>query len=214
MAISRYPASDYKPKWVGFVYALRSPDDGYIFYVGKTTDIKGRLIGHVCSGRVENPTKKGRIIKDILKDGKKPFITVIERFEIRTQYDNHYYDYKEYYWIKKYLEYGWELTNIRMNDLIQSEGRYKRIIENATKGGTLEPSDFYFGVDEKGFPIYDHSKILELGYSFSKSQFASHWAYVIDLERYENVPETTMDYVYSDIWIEGKTKMNENFFDY
>lgn len=211
MAISRYCATQFKPKWIGYIYTLRNPTDGYIFYVGKTNDLKSRYFGHMSCGR-NSLGAKGKYINYLFQTNRKPIIGIIEQIPIRTHYDSLYYDYKEFYWIKNYLEYGWELTNVRINDVINSEISYKRIIDTAKNGGGLTSNDFYYELDNKGFPIYDLKNIKYLGYSFSKEQFASHWAYLIDLDKYSNITESTLDYAYSDIDCEGNR--NKNFEDY
>lgn len=198
MPISIYCATEYKPKEVGTLYTLRMPYS-YIFYVGKTRlRIKDRLLQHISSAMRSETGEKNMCIRKMVSLEIKPLIGIIEQIPIRTPYDSMYYDYKEFYWIKTYLQYGWELLNIRVNDVLQSELSYKRIISNCKNGGKLEPSDFYYGIDHKGFPIYDINRINLLGYSFSKEQFASHWDYVIDIEKYKNIQETTLEYVYQD----------------
>lgn len=212
MPVSKYCATQFKAKWTGYLYTLRIPDDGAIFYVGKTQDMKGRLLGHIAESRPDNQKKrKTQVINALLKAGKKPTMALIEKFDIRTRYDSDYYDYKEMYWIRRYLECGWDLTNIQIKDVLQYEVRYKAILASSKNGGNLPVNDFYYGIDHKGFPVYDLKKISDLGYYFSKDDFASHWAYIIDFEKYENVRETTMDYIYGDIYCEENRNKNFSF---
>lgn len=212
MPISRYCATQFKPSTVGYIYTLRNPSDGYIFYVGKTGYLYGRFIAHVYNARnMLNDSrcgKKDAYIGEILLKGKKPIMGVIETHPIRTTYDRYYYDYREFYFIKTYLECGWQLTNVRINDILSSEILYKDIITKAKNGGGLKPSDFYFDLDEKGFPIYDLRMIERLGYCFTKDQYASHWSYIIDVEKYKNVKETKLDYVYGDTICEQNRNIN------
>lgn len=212
MPISRYCATRFKPRWIGYIYTLRNPIDGYIFYVGKTADLKNRFLGHMSDGR-NKVGAKGQYINDIFQNESKPIMGIIEQFPIRTVYDSLNYDYKEFYWIKNYLEYGWKLTNVRINDIISSEITYKRIIDTAKNGGGLSVDDFYFDLDEKGFPIYDLERINYLGYVFKKDQYASHWAYLINLDKYSTINEHTLDYsIYCDIPCEENR--NKHFEDY
>ncbi len=211
MPVSRYCATQFKPKSTGFLYTLRNPEDGYIFYVGKTGSLKSRLSGHISDSNVNSI--KGKYIKSILDIGKRPIMGIIEEIKIRTFYDSLYYDFREFYWIRNYLNYGWELTNIRVNEDLCAESTLKSIIATAKSGGGLEPKDFYYDLDHKGFPIYDLDKINNLGYNFSKNQYASHWAYIIDLNKYSNITETTLDYgIYGDIPSEANMIIREDYF--
>jgi hypothetical protein len=213
--ISRYCASDFPAKSTGYIYTLRDPDDGYIFYVGKTLNRESRLTSHIAEAKRNalNNTEsdKERRILSILDKGKKPVMGYVVEVQLRTEYDKWYYDYLEYYWMRNYINYGWELTNIRISDFLVNEHKLKNLIKSAKDSGGLEPKHFYFRNDEKGYPIYDIKKIGELGYFFSKGQFASHWAYIINPEKYENVTETTMDYCYGDVW--SDESLNRHYYE-
>lgn len=201
MPVSIYDASDFPHKCVGYVYELCLNEKNTVFYVGKTYDPKNRLTTHISEAKSTRRgfSEKSKLIKSLLDSGIKPIMNIIESHNIRTGYDKLYYDYREFYFIRSYIEKGIELTNVRINDIIQSEKQYKRIISDAKSGAGLLPSDFYYGNDKKGFAVYDLKKMKELGYSFSKNQYASHWAYIIDIEKYADIEETKLAYVYSDI---------------
>lgn len=47
MAISKWCATKYPPKYIEYVYSLRCPIDYEIFYVGKTIHPKERLNAHI-----------------------------------------------------------------------------------------------------------------------------------------------------------------------
>lgn len=213
MSVSTYDAHNLPTFNIGYIYRLITPCDLSVFYVGKTQDKKNRLITHISEAKSElrGYSDKCKIIKDIINSGDSPIMDIIEVHELRTNYDRFYYDYREFFFIRDYLNKGIKLTNVRIKDVIQSEVSYNRILSNAKLGTMLSLSDFYYRNDEKGFPIYDITKMKELGYSFSKSQYASHWAYILDLDRYNNVTETKLEYIYDDIHDEHN--YNKNWLD-
>lgn len=211
MKISIYNASSYRPNSIGTIYYLRNPLDYEIFYVGKTEQgIKYRLGGHISDKHNES---KYKLIREIIDAGKRPMIIPIEEIHIRTNYDRYWYDIREYYWIKYYLEYGWNLLNIELYNQTQSECNYNKLLKLISEG-QLDVSDFYYKLDHKGFPIYDLKKINELGFRFSDEAFAAHWQYLINPENYSHIKESEYDYVYSDIDCnENKNKYHYDFWD-
>lgn len=199
MPISIYTARQFNPKNIGTIYTLRYPEDGFIFYVGKTLgNPKYRLQAHISEANSKTNEfinlRKKKIITDILSNGKRPIMGIIEQIKIWTNYDSMFYDSQELYWINQYLSYGWDLVNVRINEETTSKIWYNKIIDDAKKDHELYINSFYFGNDEKGFPIYDLDKIYELGFFFSKKDFAKHWDYIIELDKYKYVSETTYDY--------------------
>jgi hypothetical protein len=205
--ISKYCASELPPKCTGYIYSLNYPN-GEIFYIGKTKSPYERYAAHVSDAKSKsvfiNLRKKG-IIKNLLDKGEKPSMCIIEDIPIRTYYDEIIYNKREYYWMSQYLQDGCALTNIRVTDGEQYEINYRRLLIEAKENNNLNVNDFYYGLDEKGFPIYNLKQINELGFSFSPNQFAKHWDYILNLEKYSNIPNTSLDYsCYCDIPYEEK----------
>lgn len=91
---------------VTYIYALIDPRDGQPRYVGKTIDPTKRLNGHI------NPKRKcnchsANWIRQLVKAGFMPEMKIIE--EVKPGDD---WKERERFWIQKYQEMGYSLTNI------------------------------------------------------------------------------------------------------
>ena len=108
MPISIYTARQFNPKNIGTIYTLRYPEDGFIFYVGKTLgNPKYRLQAHISEANSKTNEfinlRKKKIITGILSNGKRPIMGIIEQIKIWTNYDSMFYDSQELYWINQYF---------------------------------------------------------------------------------------------------------------
>ncbi len=87
------------------IYVLKDPRDGIVRYVGKTEcALKKRLVHHLHSSK-KPADHKARWMAKLVRDGVTPIIESIEvcPFEIWQE--------RECFWIKKYRDDGFDLTN-------------------------------------------------------------------------------------------------------
>lgn len=88
-----------------YIYCLKCPE-GEIRYIGKTTNIKRRLAGHITNSKLH--TKKNHLlnwVKALLNNNTKPLIEIIE------ECDEFNWQEKERYWIKYYRDLNYNLCN-------------------------------------------------------------------------------------------------------
>lgn len=169
MAVSSLWANELPPRYFDYVYALRNPLYDYdIFYVGRTYYPKERLLAHISESRIDksSPTnkRKAQIIREIILSGSKPLMAIIDKTEIRSDYDKYVAEYKECYWISFYLQIGWDLANIKDTNIANNSTSIEYLQRRIGYGGGLSSHTFYYGTDKNGDEIYDIQKILKLGY--------------------------------------------------
>jgi ribonuclease BN (tRNA processing enzyme) len=89
------------------IYSLKDPNTLEIRYVGKTTsELKTRFDSHCCNQNIYRKNYSAQWIKSLILQNKKPIIEIIEIVE-----DNIWQE-KEKYWIKKFKQEGFKLTNM------------------------------------------------------------------------------------------------------
>lgn len=88
-----------------FIYGLYNPDSQIVYYIGKTVDLKDRLLDHLTPANLKRKTLKNNWIKSLLKQKKKPGIKLI----IETDKDN--VDKLEVKYIKEYRKINPKLKN-------------------------------------------------------------------------------------------------------
>lgn len=89
---------------VVYIYVLSDPRDGCVRYVGITKDPQMRIIGH---DRDKNNPYKREWLQSMAKDGFSATMTIIESVQ------NGEYFNREAYWIKHYLDNGYDLVNMK-----------------------------------------------------------------------------------------------------
>jgi hypothetical protein len=87
-----------------YIYILKDPIDNSIRYVGKSNDPKRRLYHHCSPSRFKN-THKCNWIKLLKRNGLRPLLEVIEEVPVSV------WKIREKFWIKYYIELGFDLTN-------------------------------------------------------------------------------------------------------
>src|SRR5690242_2169999 len=110
MVISKFCATDYKPRFTQYVYSLRNPLSNDIFYVGKTSNTYTRLLQH----SLLELGPKAEIIRELKSRKLRPVMEIIDQTDIRTKIDSMQAEYKEIYWIQKYISIGWNLLNVTL----------------------------------------------------------------------------------------------------
>lgn len=87
-----------------YIYFLKDPRTGDVFYIGKSNAPKRRLSQHMQD---ENTNRqKARVIKSILQAGEHVILEVVEHVEYSQ------WGIREMFWIAYGREQGWPLTNI------------------------------------------------------------------------------------------------------
>jgi hypothetical protein len=164
MAISRYCATRFKPHYVEYVYSLRHPVTMEIYYVGKTVDPISRRYAH-C-GTTGYNLEKDAITAEIIGLKMRPIMRFIDQTEVRTAIDRFHAEYKEAYWINRYIEMGWKLTNkqwvgvnLNCTDWVMNYIRY--FIDEEEVPLHL----YYFRLDSEGLEIYDRQRRLADGFN-------------------------------------------------
>jgi group I intron endonuclease len=116
-----------------FIYALKSPIDNSVKYIGKTINPTYRLWRHIYSSQ-KPKTKKECWIKSLLNLGLLPLFEIIEQ----CNGDNEA-DVRECFWIKYYRDSGVNLKNLTSG----GDGGYsltdeaKQKISESLKGNTI-----------------------------------------------------------------------------
>lgn len=98
------------------IYTLANPDNGNIFYVGKSVNLENRLQSHMDI-RNTDESFKSEIIRFLLSNGKKPIIEEIDSFECIYREDEDFVGQMEVYWMHQLKSWGIEIINI--NGLIK-----------------------------------------------------------------------------------------------
>lgn len=90
-----------------FIYSLSDPNTGKVRYIGKTNNLKYRLWAHVTDATTDRRNShKCNWIKLLLKENKRPIISVIEEVPMEIWQE------REIYWINKFKENGENLVNM------------------------------------------------------------------------------------------------------
>lgn len=88
-----------------YIYALRDPRDGRVFYVGKTCNLTVRFADHCSGGRREKNPMRRRMILKLRDEGFKPMLHILEKCE------GNIWQQREIFWIAEYRRRGYELCN-------------------------------------------------------------------------------------------------------
>lgn len=88
-----------------FIYALVDPRSDQIRYVGKSVDPDGRLRSHVCVARGDSQTHVSRWIRQVLADGCRPRVEVLQTVTAETWQEG------ERFWHRELTRAGLRLTN-------------------------------------------------------------------------------------------------------
>lgn len=164
MGISRWCATRYQPHYVEYVYSLRHPVTLDIYYIGKTNQLAGRFYAH-CN-KIGYNAEKDAITEELIAQRRRPIMRVIDQTEVRTDIDRFHAEYKEAYWIQKYLAMGWKLTNKQWVGSDLNNTDYMRKYVEWLVGGKEVPLErYYFAQDEFGDRIYDRKRRLKDGFT-------------------------------------------------
>lgn len=87
------------------IYRLIDPFTGQVRYIGKATDMKSRLQGHLSLAKMDAKTLCKRWIRSVVRKGGKP---VMEEIEVVAEAD---WQAREAYWIAFYRAAGARLCN-------------------------------------------------------------------------------------------------------
>ena len=88
------------------IYGLIDPDTNEIRYIGKAIDLKTRIRNHYKPSRLISKTHKNNWINLLIKEGKRPLVTVLE-LDLDEEQLNEF----EIKWISNYKKIGCKLTN-------------------------------------------------------------------------------------------------------
>lgn len=88
------------------IYVLIDPRTDNIRYVGKTNDIKRRLVKHICESKLSTKSHKKAWINQLLKLNLKPIIEVVDVVSIYE------WEFWEQHYISLYKSWGFNLTNL------------------------------------------------------------------------------------------------------
>jgi hypothetical protein len=120
-----------------YIYTLSDPKTLDIRYVGQTNDINRRFNDHISSSINENSesynTYKSNWIRKIIKSGSKPIIYIID--ECVTLDES---NYLEKYYIEKYTNDGYRLTNSYVSDVTEFSIETRKKMSKAKLGKSLE----------------------------------------------------------------------------
>jgi len=109
MAISSFTSRDYVSPNMDKIYKLIDPITLLPRYIGFTSiPLQRRLENHIRTSLAYNTTHKERWIVSVLKQGKKPLIELVRYLPKSTPGT---WDEWETYYIQKYRELGYDLTN-------------------------------------------------------------------------------------------------------
>lgn len=103
-----------------YVYVVSHPDSNEVVYVGcsKNVELRGR------QHALDNSGVLYKFINDLLKEGKYPVITVVEKF------DGYGYTEAESRWILKYYNMGCKLLNRKIPGVKKAGKQYFTIVNN------------------------------------------------------------------------------------
>jgi len=98
-----------KRRQTTYIYGLKDPRDGKIYYVGKSNNPKYRLYQHVQDKSINQ--LKISWIENLLNDGLEPELVILQEVKIEE------WPECEIEWIEKGLSEGWPLTNINQGGI-------------------------------------------------------------------------------------------------
>jgi len=118
-----------------YIYTL-ADNQGNIRYIGQTTNISQRYSAHCSRSKIVKNTHKNNWIKQLLKQGLKPELEVIDFVDDTTAND------AEIYWISQLKCWGFKLTNVTEGGQFDVSNRkgckltksHKLKISQSTKG--------------------------------------------------------------------------------
>lgn len=87
-----------------FIYALIDPLDNDIRYIGKTNNVKRRLMRHIQDSKFLD-SYKDRWVRFLKKEGRNPEIIIIDEVLVND------WVISEQYWISQFKSWGFKLTN-------------------------------------------------------------------------------------------------------
>lgn len=148
------------------IYTLTNPITEEIFYVGQTSqNLETRLSGHCLESESNKP--KVEYIQNLIKQGYKPKIDVIETIQGTCYIDKVLLNERERYWIKYYKTVGCNLLNIAAtNDAYISE--YNQYL-SCIKRGEAQRHYYYCGITIGGYEVYDEKKLNADGFKLTHS---------------------------------------------
>jgi hypothetical protein len=96
---------------VVYIYGLIDPRNNQIFYVGYTNNTRTRLNSHIKN---KYNYDKDIIIENIINDKQKPILKIIDKCNRVYNYEENMFEHErlEIYYIKKYRELGYNLSNM------------------------------------------------------------------------------------------------------
>lgn len=103
-----------------YIYLLRNPIDNSVFYIGKTRcGIQLRFEQHISESKAtsdkpyarKNLTKNS-IIREILRNGLKPELEIIETLKVFTEWDSTNCSLRELMWMEHYRSLNEPIVNI------------------------------------------------------------------------------------------------------
>lgn len=120
-----------------YIYTLSDPKTLEVRYIGQTNNINRRFNDHLSSSVNENNysynTHKSNWIRKILMGGDKPIINIIDECETLEESN-----YLEKYYIEKYTNDGYRLTNSHVSDVTEFSIETRRKMSEAKLGKSLE----------------------------------------------------------------------------
>ena len=120
-----------------YIYTLSDPNTLEVRYIGQTNNIYRRFNDHINSSLNENSTKfnthKANWIRKIANSGNRPVIKIID--ECNTLDES---NYLERYYIEKYTNDGYNLTNSYVTDVTKFSIDTRKKMSDAKLGKSLE----------------------------------------------------------------------------
>lgn len=162
-----------------FIYTLKDPITNQIRYVGKTTNIKQRLYGHIRRAKSGYNSPICAWIRKVMKNSLKPII------EIKEFCNEKNWEKREIYWIKFYRKKYDNLTNIsdggitplknrKFREFCQSKRKFKNVHKYDLKGNYIKSyKNAYVAGKENGFDRRGIERCLKGGIS----AYGFHWNY-------------------------------------
>jgi hypothetical protein len=120
-----------------YIYTLSDPKTLEVRYIGQTNNINRRFNDHLSSSVNENNysyhTHKSNWIRKVLMSGDKPIIDIIDECETLEESN-----YLEKYYIEKYTNDGYKLTNSHVSDVTEFSIETRKKMSEAKLGKSLE----------------------------------------------------------------------------
>jgi hypothetical protein len=120
-----------------FIYVLKDPISEEIRYVGQTNNLERRYSRHLANSLNEKSheyqTYKSRWIRKIISENSFPIIEIIEECNSYLESNK-----KEKYYIERFTENGFKLTNSGCSDVTEASKETRKKMSIAKKGKSLE----------------------------------------------------------------------------